>query len=162
MGDAPAFGSVMDHLDVLRDAVAGEDGAVVKSMGDAIMAAFVRPVNALRAVLRAQKELASPPAGKRPFLLKAGIHYGPCIAITQNGRLDYFGTSVNAAARLVSLSSGTDVVVSGAVLEDPEVAAELGGSDLQVGPFEASLKGLEDERFEVFRVAPPAREPAGV
>jgi class 3 adenylate cyclase len=143
----------MDHLDALRDAVAAEEGAVVKSMGDAIMAVFVRPVGAVRAVLRVQRELASPPAGKRPLQLKAGIHSGPCIAITQNDRLDYFGSTVNVAARLVGLSSGSDLVISEAVLSDPEVAVELAGGVLRAEPFDASLKGLEEERFDVFRLS---------
>jgi class 3 adenylate cyclase len=161
VGDAPAFGSVMDHLDVLRDAVGAEEGAVVKAMGDAIMAAFVRPVGALRAVRRVQRELASPPAGKRPLLLKAGIHSGPCIAITQNGRLDYFGSTVNVAARLVDLSSGSDIVVSQSVLDDPEVAAELAGSGMRGEPFDATLKGLEEERFELFRLSASAEVSVG-
>jgi class 3 adenylate cyclase len=152
VGDAPAFGSVMNHLDVLRRAVEAEEGAVVKAMGDAIMAVFVRPVGAVRAVLRAQNELASPPVGKRSLLLKAGIHSGPCIAINQNERLDYFGSTVNVAARLVDLSSGRDVVVSEAVLEDPEVAAELAGGGMTTERFDATLKGLEEERFELFRL----------
>ncbi|TMJ96538.1 MAG: adenylate/guanylate cyclase domain-containing protein [Actinobacteria bacterium] len=161
VGDAPAFGSVMEHLDVLRAAVGEEEGAVVKAMGDAIMAAFVRPVGALRAVLRVQRELASPSAGKRPLLLKAGMHSGPCIAITQNERLDYFGSTVNVAARLVDLSSGSDVVVSEAVLEDPEVAAELAGSGMGAEPFEATLKGLEGERFALFRLTAPVEARVG-
>jgi class 3 adenylate cyclase len=162
VGDAPAFGSVMDHLDVLREAVEAEQGAVVKAMGDAIMAVFVRPVGAVRAVLRTQRALASPSPGKRPLLLKAGIHGGPCIAITQNDRLDYFGSTVNIAARLVGLSSGNDLVVSDAVLDDPEVAAEVRGGAVTAQPFEASLKGLEAERFELFRLVAPAEVRVGV
>jgi adenylate cyclase len=135
VGDAPAFGSVMQHLDVLREAVAAEGGAVVKAMGDAIMAVFTRPAAALQAGLAAQRAVAG-----RPLELKVGIHTGPCIAITQNGALDYFGSTVNLAARLVSLSTGADVVVSGEVLADPEVA-EL---DLCNEPLEASLKGFDD------------------
>ncbi|MDQ3874459.1 MAG: DUF5939 domain-containing protein, partial [Actinomycetota bacterium] len=125
VGDASAFGSVMEHLDVLHDVVKAEDGAVVKAMGDAIMAVFRRPVFAVRAALRAQREVGSPRAGGRPLLLKAGVHSGPCIAVNQNGRLDYFGSTVNLAARLVALSTGSDVVVSDAVLADPEVSDEL-------------------------------------
>jgi len=142
VGDAPAFGSVMQHLDVLRDAVVAEGGAVVKAMGDAIMAVFTRPAAGLRAGLAAQRAVAG-----RPLELKVGVHTGPCIAITQNGALDYFGSTVNLAARLVSLSTGADVVVSGAVLADPEVA-EL---DLRREPLEASLKGF-DESPELWRV----------
>jgi class 3 adenylate cyclase len=142
VGDAPAFGSVMEHLDVLRDAVASEDGAVVKAMGDAIMAVFARPVGAVRAALAAQRAIAG-----RPLDLKVGIHTGPCIAITQNGVLDYFGSTVNLAARLVSLSTGEDVVVSGEVLADHEVE-EL---HLRRQPLEASVKGF-DESLELWRM----------
>ena len=111
-------------------------------MGDAIMAVFTRPDAAVRAGLAAQRAVAG-----RPLELKVGIHTGPCIAITQNGALDYFGSTVNLAARLVSLSTGADVVVSGDVLADPEVA-ELG---LRPEPLEATLKGF-DRSPELWRV----------
>lgn len=143
VGDAPAFGSVMQHLDVLREAVASEDGAVVKAMGDAIMAVFTRPAAAVRAGLAAQRAVAG-----RPRALRVGIHTGPCIAITQNGALDYFGSTVNLAARLVSLSTGADVAVSGDVLTDPEVEQ----LDLRREPLEARLKGFE-ESLELWRVS---------
>jgi class 3 adenylate cyclase len=91
----------------------------------------------------------------RPLFLKAGVHYGPCIAVTLNDRLDYFGSTVNIAARLEGLSSGTDVVISAAVRHDPDVEALLAqaGDGLSVEPMEATLKGLDDERFALWRVA---------
>ena len=99
----------------------------MKTIGDAVMAVFRRPVSSLRAMLDAQRELATPPAAARSLFLKVGIHLGPCIAVTLNDRLDYFGSTVNAAARIVGLSDGEDVVISGAVRADPEVARFLGG-----------------------------------
>jgi class 3 adenylate cyclase len=155
VGDAPAFGSVMDHLDVLRDAVTETDGALVKVMGDAIMAVFTRPLAAVRAALAVQRSLKAPADAKHPLLLKAGIHTGPCIAVTQNERLDYFGSTVNLAARLVGLSSGSEVIVSSSVVEDPEVAELLASqrSGLEARSLEATLKGFEDERFEVWSLA---------
>ncbi len=150
IGDAPAYGSVVGHFDVVRDAVAGEGGAVVKTIGDAVMAVFRRPVSSLRAMLRAQAELASTPGGGRPLFLKVGIHLGPCIAVTLNGRLDYFGSTVNAAARIEGLSNGDDVIVSGAVRDDPEVATLL--VELDAEPLEAELRGFDDERFTLWRV----------
>ena len=94
---------MLEYLALLRGAVTAEEGAVVKAMGDAIMAVFVRPVDAVRAMLAAQRSVAG-----RPLALKVGIHYGPCIAVNQNGVLDYFGSTVNLAARLVAVSSGDD------------------------------------------------------
>ena len=152
IGDAPAFGCVMDHFEILRNAISAEDGAVVKTIGDSVMAIFLRPVAGLKAMTQAQKRLASPPAGSRPLLLKGGIHYGPCIAVNLNDRLDYFGSSVNLASRLAELSSGLDVVISGAVRGDPEVAEFLDRGALGAEPFAASLKGFDEESFELWRV----------
>ncbi|HEY0378919.1 MAG TPA: DUF5939 domain-containing protein [Pyrinomonadaceae bacterium] len=156
IGDAPAFGCVMNHFDVLRAAISEEDGALVKTIGDAVMAVFRRPAGALRAFLTAQQVLASPAQGGRPLMLKVGIHTGPCIAVTLNGRLDYFGCTVNMAARLEGLSSGGDVVISAAVHVDPEVAEMLYGpeAELKATPFEVMLKGFDEEQFELWRVAP--------
>jgi class 3 adenylate cyclase len=156
VGDAPAFGRVLDHFEVLREAIAEEDGALVKTIGDAVMAVFRRPISALRAIVVAQRRLAS---GAPPFYLKAGMHHGPCIAVTMNDRLDYFGSVVNLAARLERLSSGEDIIVSDVVRQDPEVAEFLLDNRLTVERFEAQLKGFDKERFHLWRVArSPARE----
>jgi class 3 adenylate cyclase len=72
--------------------------------------------------------------------------------VTLNDRLDYFGSTVNAAARIVALSTGEDVVVSGAVRDDPEVAAELAGGGVSAEPLDAVLKGFDDVPFELWRV----------
>jgi adenylate cyclase len=155
IGDAPAFGRVMDHFAVLREAIAEEDGALVKTIGDAVMAVFRRPVSALRAILEAQRRLAAPPGGAPPFYLKAGMHHGPCIAVTMNDQLDYFGSVVNMAARLERLSSGEDVIISEAVRHDPEVEELLSASENQLipEPFEAQLKGFDEAQFKLWRVA---------
>ena len=152
IGDAPAFGSVMEHFDVLREAIAAAGGSVVKTMGDAVMAVFRRPAEALQAMVAAQERLAAPPAGERPLWLKVAIQYGPVIAINANDRLDYFGTQVNLAARMVELSSGEDMVLGESVFRDQEVAAVLAASGLQAEPFNASLKGFDQEGFQLWRV----------
>ncbi len=154
IGDAPAFGAVMSHFDILRAAVDEEEGAIVKTLGDAIMAVFRRPAGALRAMLKAQRQLANPPAGMRSFQLKVGLHTGHCIAVNMNGRLDYFGSNVNIAARLEPLSNGADIIISAAVRADPKVAALLNDSEnkLSIEPVEALLKGFDEERIELWRV----------
>ena len=143
---------MLDHLDELRAAVVEHDGVVVKTMGDAVMAAFPRPLAGVRAALAAQRDLAAPDRPGGPFVLKAGLHHGPCIAIGQNGRLDYFGSTVNAAARLVGLSSGGELVASAAVGDDPEVRRAVASGELRSEPFEAELRGFEGERFGLCRL----------
>jgi len=153
IGDATAFGRVMNHFDVLKKVIAEEDGALVKTIGDAVMAVFRRPASALKAMLSAQEMLAAPLAGVAPLILKAGVHTGPCIAVTLNDRLDYFGSTVNMAARLEGLSTGDDVIISRALYDDPEVREFIASENLQARPFEILLKGFQEERFELWRVS---------
>ena len=157
IGDATAFGRVMNHFDVLKKVITDEDGALVKTIGDAVMAIFRRPVGALKAMLAAQEMLAAPAEGMSPLTLKAGIHGGPCIAVTLNDRLDYFGSTVNMAARLESLSTGDDVVISHAIYDDAEVRELIRAENLQAAPFEMMLKGFDEERFELWRVSKTTR-----
>jgi class 3 adenylate cyclase len=162
-GDAVAFGHVMNHYDVLRQAILEEDGALVKTIGDAVMAVFRRPAPALRAALKAQAILARPPAGLQPLRLKAGVHMGPAVAVTLNDRLDYFGSTVNITARLEHLANmRPGVVTSAAVVHDPEVAEWLAGGSVTAEPFAATVRGFEDANFEVWSVAPatPAGSPS--
>ncbi len=156
IGDATACGRVMNHFDVLKQVIAAEDGALVKTIGDAVMAIFRQPVNALKAMLAAQETLAAPQGNIAPLTLKAGIHEGPCIAVTLNDRLDYFGSTVNMAARLESLSTGNDVVISHTIYEDGEVQEFVRAENLRAEPFEIMLKGFDEERFALWRVSKQA------
>jgi class 3 adenylate cyclase len=166
IGDAPAFGRVLTHFEILKIAIDAGGGAIVKTMGDAVMAVFSRPEPALLALRQARRWLARPgefvpPSGftapistLQPLALKASIHCGPCLAINQNDRLDYFGTTVNFAARLCSLSSGEDLVLSSAVCSDPEVAARLRMERDTIASRSETvrLKGFGETEFEVWRV----------
>jgi class 3 adenylate cyclase len=155
VGDAVAFGRVMNHFDSLREAIAAEQGALVKTIGDSVMAVFTQPVNAIRAILRAQHELMYPLDGMLPLYLKAGIHFGPCIAVTLNDRLDYFGTTVNIAARLEGLSVMGGIVISEAVRNDPEVRAYLENirAMASIEEFEGKLKGFDDQSFALHHIS---------
>ena len=153
IGDATAFGRVMSHFDVVRKAIAEHDGAIVKTIGDAVMAVFRSAADGLHAMLEVQQALANPSDGRIPLALKAGLNTGPCIAVTLNDRLDYFGSTVNMAARLEGLSSGSDVIISRSVYEDAKVRALIESEQLSAVEFDMSLKGFENERFELWRVS---------
>jgi class 3 adenylate cyclase len=156
IGDATAFGRVMNHFDVLRKSIADHDGAVVKTIGDAVMGVFRCAADGLLAMVEVQRMLAEPPDGAMPLQLKAGLHTGPCIAVTLNDRLDYFGSTVNLAARLEGLSSGRDVIISRSVYEDAQVRELLSSKRLSATEFDMTLKGFEDERFALWRVSEPS------
>ena len=126
IGDAAAYRLVREHFAYLAGIVREHEGGVVKTIGDAVMAAFHDPVQALRAAIAMQERVAALNASSQaPVVLKLGLHEGPCIAVTLNERLDYFGGTVNLAARLQGESRGGDIVLSRALADDPGAAAVI-------------------------------------
>jgi class 3 adenylate cyclase len=144
IGDAPAYGRVREHFEILERSIASEGGAIIKTMGDSVMATFRRPASALRAILTAQKQLTSD--GSPTLWLKVGIHYGPCIVVNLNDRLDYFGSTVNIAARLPGFSTGGEAIFSESIRNDLEVQEFL---EKEIPPnlllrFQADLRGYDE------------------
>lgn len=154
IGDATAYAIVRDHFEYLFDIVARRKGAVVKTIGDAVMACFSSTADAVAAALEMQErveELNQRLAPRPPVVLKIGVHAGPVIAINAGGVLDYFGTTANVAARVQNESEGGDVVVSEPVVKDPASSKLLDSPGWECRPFEAQLKGLS-ERFRLRRM----------
>ena len=124
IGDVAAYNLVRDHFAYLTEAVRAHNGAVVKTIGDAVMATFAEPADGLEAALAVQRNVAD--FNRRhavgALVIKLGLHQGPVVAVRLNDRLDYFGTSVNMAARLQGQSEGGDIVLSRALARDPAVA----------------------------------------
>jgi class 3 adenylate cyclase len=138
VGDARAFHMVREHFAMLAKTIREHDGAIVKTIGDAVMAAFTDPAQAVRAALEIQ-------TGARDGLtIKLGLHSGACVAVTLNGRLDYFGSTVNLAARLEGLSQGGDIVLSDRLACDPAVSAVISSlnSAVELAVESAELKGF--------------------
>ncbi|MBM3537064.1 MAG: adenylate/guanylate cyclase domain-containing protein [Alphaproteobacteria bacterium] len=149
IGDAAAYRLVREHFAFLAETVREHDGAVIKTIGDAVMAAFSDPSRALAAALAVQGRVAAfnrdhPDGGGAEgdgVVIKLGLHTGACIAVSLNGRLDYFGGTVNLAARLQGQSRGGDIVVSEDLANDPAVAGQL--AKLGAQPETALVKGIE-------------------
>ncbi len=152
LGDATAYNLVRDHFAFLSDRVQRNHGFVVKTVGDAVMAAFSRPDDAVRAALAIQDDVASFNSARgggksaTPIVLKLGLHAGSCIAVTTGDVLDYFGSVVNTASRLEHQCRGGEVIISDALLADPEAREALAGRS--VAEDSATLRGLnESARF---------------
>src|SRR5207237_10051197 len=101
VGDLVAFDLVKEHFRILNEIIASERGAVVKTIGDAVMATFATPDRAVAAAIRMRDAMANLGEQRHQtnLLLKLGIHEGPCLAVSLNDRQDYFGQTVNIAAR---------------------------------------------------------------
>lgn len=159
LGDAAAFSLVRRHFDLLSDIYSQHDGALVKTIGDAIMAVFRRGDDALRAAMAMHArigDLREPETGSA-LALRIGLHRGPCIAMTANERIDYFGTTVNTAARVQSVAGGREIALSPAMLELPEVRVALAEARLPVRTEELELKGLSGRHpISIVKIEPPA------
>ena len=120
---------------------------MVKTIGDAVMATFSTPDRALAAALRMREAMTQINAERKneDLLLKIGIHEGPCLAVTLNNSQDYFGQTVNLAARVQGLASSRAIFATKPVVEDPKAAKILESLSLQPSMQQAALRGIADE-----------------
>jgi class 3 adenylate cyclase len=141
IGDLKAFSLVHQHFDRLSAAVQANSGAIVKTIGDAVMAAFSHPVDAVRAAVDMQQQIEAfnHEHGGHEIVLKIGIHRGPSIAVTLNENLDYFGHTVNVAARVQGLADANEIWVTDDVYRADGVPALLKSVVSQ----DAQLRGIQ-------------------
>ncbi|MGV1759217.1 adenylate/guanylate cyclase domain-containing protein [Rhizobium sp. A22-96] len=146
VGDLAAFDLVRTHFGILHEIVAAEAGAVVKTIGDAVMATFPTPDRALIAAMRMREAMLSlnKERGSDDLLLKIGIHEGPCIAVSLNERQDYFGQTVNIASRVQHLATSRDIFATSSVIDNPRAAELLTTRGLSPQSHQVSLRGITD------------------
>lgn len=154
IGDLNAYSQVQRHFERLLDVTVRHNGAVVKTIGDAIMAAFVTPADAVSAALDMRNEIErlNETRPSRDFILKIGLHRGPSIAVTLNERLDYFGQTVNIASRVEHLAEGEEICLTEEVYVSPGVADLL--KPYATKRDQAHLKGVHQE-MGIFRIQSP-------
>jgi class 3 adenylate cyclase/tetratricopeptide (TPR) repeat protein len=154
-GDAEAHRALQRHNDLVRREIESHSGREVKTIGDSFMVAFDSARRAIECAIAVQRALDDQAADGQPLQVRIGIHTGE--AILESG--DYFGVSVDAAARVMAAASGGEVLIS------ETVRTVLGGSQeftlKDRGKHE--LKGLAEpwQLYEVaWRDARPSRSQA--
>jgi class 3 adenylate cyclase len=147
VGDLIAYDMVRAHFRVLNEVVAAQGGAVVKTIGDAVMATFPTPDRALRAALRMREAMQAlnEKNGREDLTLKIGMHEGPCLAVTLNDRLDYFGQTVNIAARVQGLALSRSIYATQPVVENPLATQLMGEYGVTPLAQRHSLRGIANE-----------------
>ncbi|MGE5163623.1 MAG: adenylate/guanylate cyclase domain-containing protein [Sphingobacteriales bacterium] len=148
VGDIVAYDLVREHFRILGEIVSSEGGAVVKTIGDAVMATFPTPDRAVAAALRMRDSVQE---FKNDLLVKIGIHEGPCLAVTLNDRLDYFGQTVNIAARVQNLAQSRAIFATQSVVKNSQVSKLLEESRLELTEQSAALRGVAD-KMTVFQI----------
>lgn len=144
IGDGPAYALVRDHFAILFEAIRAHRGGVVKTIGDAVMGCFSRLDEALEAVRHMHRRLpAAHPALAARSALKSSLHLGPCLAVNANERLDFFGTTINLAARMVECCRGGDLTFSDELRGRPELAAFLKTIPREPELLEMQFRGFE-------------------
>jgi class 3 adenylate cyclase len=147
VGDLVAFDLVRAHFRILLDIVASAGGAVVKTIGDAVMATFTTPEKAVAAALRMREAMEGLNAEHQgeDLTLKIGIHEGPCLAVMLNDRQDYFGQTVNIAARVQNRADSRAILATGSVVDDVETTGLLAAAGLKPESRQYALRGIADE-----------------
>jgi class 3 adenylate cyclase len=147
VGDLAAFDLVRAHFLVLQEIVAAETGAIIKTIGDAVMATFPAPDRAVAAALRMREAMQklNRERGSEDLLLKIGIHEGPCLAVVLNERQDFFGQTVNIAARVQGLATSQAICATGPVIKYAQTSALLARHGLIPVAEQRELRGISDE-----------------
>src|SRR6266480_5341729 len=148
VGDLVAYDLVRAHFRILNEIVAAERGAVVKTIGDAVMATFPTPDRAMAAALKMREALQDL---KGDLLLKIGIHEGPCLAVSLNDRQDYFGRTVNIAARVQGLATSRSIFATRRIVTDSEASKLLESNGIAATPEKRSLRGIANQ-VEIFEI----------
>ena len=119
------------------------------------MATFTQSIQAVKAALSAQEIFGSfrplLPDIEEAIVVKMGIHHGPCLAVTLNDQIDFFGRTVNIAARTQQQAGGGELLLTEPTYNDPQVKELLEKSDLTTLALQAKLKGLA-ETFVLYKI----------
>src|ERR1700739_1758690 len=153
-GDRDAFDLGKEHSRLLQEIIASERGAVVKTVGDAVMATFETPDRAIAAAIRMREAMSDLGAERQhqSLLLKLGIHEGSCLAVTLNGQQASFGQTVNIASRVQGLAASRSIVVTESVVENAQARTLLETNGLKPTPRRVALSGIAD-KLSVYEIS---------
>jgi len=151
LGDLKAYRLVSEHFDALNRVIVKHSGAVVKTIGDAVMASFSTPLQGMRAALETFGAIDEFNQGRdEKLILKIGLHTGHSIAVTLNERLDYFGQTVNIASRIQQMADANEIYISSEVYSHNGVHELLASRN--ISPMQANVKGVSG-MLQVYKIS---------
>ena len=151
IGDPKAYFLVRQHFDTLGNVIQRYEGSTVKTIGDAVMATFMTPLEAVRAALEMLHDIEAFNRNiSDKLVLKIGIHSGHSIVVTLNDRLDYFGQTVNIASRVQGLADAGDIYISEDVYNFPGVQNAI--AHCNIASEQVAVKGVS-EKLQVYKIS---------
>ena len=138
LGDQRALAAIDSVLAELRKSIAIQNGRVIKTIGDEVMAALPSADAAMQAACDMQiRVTAIPPLDNIKLAIRVGFHFGP--ALQESG--DFFGDAVNTAARMAGLAKSGQIITSGPTIDALSPLLRQSTRDLDA----MAVKGKQDE-----------------
>jgi class 3 adenylate cyclase len=149
-GDSEAFAEIRRHFVKAHEIISAHHGALVKTIGDAVMAAFSTPARGVAAAIALQEYFrADNPATK--LRIRVSLNSGPCFAVNLNSNIDYFGSTINLGAKLQAVAGAGQVAIMGAMFEQAPVRELVERSGYAVSTEVFTPAGYH-KQFTVYRV----------
>ena len=120
LGDGPAFGKIRNGLLKMEEAIRLAGGAVIKIVGEGIVATFGNSVSAVTAassILRSSKSDSLPQ--------RLALHRGSAMVTTINDRLDYFGETLHMTRMMLQAASAGEFLITTRMLQQDDVATAI-------------------------------------
>ncbi|SLM29349.1 putative Adenylate cyclase [Desulfamplus magnetovallimortis] len=162
-GDLAAKSLLFCHNKIVFEIIKENNGTVIKTIGDAVMASFKEPLDAVQAsvaIQKALKEYNSGVAKQKKINIRIGLNAGN--AFKDKG--DYFGDAVNVAARIEPAGSAGQIMVSqsvhDAVKSCTDIFIRFHGRKMAKGksrPLDLYRVFIDKEEFDAEETPPPDR-----
>ncbi|MGD2049174.1 MAG: adenylate/guanylate cyclase domain-containing protein [Chloroflexota bacterium] len=145
------------HDGLLKEAITANQGRIVKTTGDGIHAAFASPVDAVSAAIEGQQQMEAEEWRETdPLLVRMGLHTGE----SRFREGDYYGTTLNRTARIMSIGHGGQILLSAAVHALLKNYPSLPFQMLDLGEHRLKSLGKPEKIYQILHPDLPAQFPA--
>ena len=156
LGDGPAFGKIRTSLQRMEEAVRTSGGAVVKIVGEGIVATFSDSASALNAAVSLLQPFAFDESPRR-----LAMHRGPALVTTLNDRLDYFGETVNFAWQLLEAAQPDELLLTASTMSQGDLASTLQDHPVAIETADFTLPDSATILLRCHRAAREVPAPSG-
>lgn len=158
-GDTRAFSIMRKYFRLAHELAEKFNGAIIKTMGDAVLLSFNDPMDAMKASINFIRKLDNP-STEIPVSTRISINRGPCLAVNLNSSIDYFGQPVNITAKLQQYADAGEIVATNDFLSVDEVKHYLSARGFAFKrPMKAQVQGAGEVMYWKLKIVPVKPSP---